>query len=183
MPRPLKKHEPAGAVVVLIRSFGTLLPSLAKGEPNQRRPAKASETSSHSLPQVEQFDTLLPILTVEEMLMYTAQLKRPMWEASIIKRAAVEVRGLPARGKVHLRPFPPFLAVALGACWRSIALWYVLIHACLIHLPWLFTGSDCPAGPSGVPQRQNRYVSGSAATMHAAENVQGVSLQGAEFGI
>lgn len=40
---------------------------------------------------VEQFDTLLPILTVEEMLMYTAELKRPRSESRADKRAAVEV--------------------------------------------------------------------------------------------
>lgn len=39
---------------------------------------------------VEQFDTLLPILTVEEMLMYTAELKRPRSESRATKRAAVE---------------------------------------------------------------------------------------------
>ncbi|GBF95048.1 P-loop containing nucleoside triphosphate hydrolase [Raphidocelis subcapitata] len=39
---------------------------------------------------VEQFDTLLPILTVEEMLMYTAELKRPRRESRATKRAAVE---------------------------------------------------------------------------------------------
>ena len=39
---------------------------------------------------VEQFDTLLPMLTVEEMLMYTAELKRPLSEPAAAKRAAVE---------------------------------------------------------------------------------------------
>jgi ATP-binding cassette subfamily G (WHITE) protein 2 len=39
---------------------------------------------------VEQFDTLLGILTVEEMLLYTAELKRPMSEPLASKRAAVE---------------------------------------------------------------------------------------------
>eukprot|EP00775_Hariotina_reticulata_P005937 gene5937-6176_t len=39
---------------------------------------------------VEQFDTLLPILTVEEMLMYTAELKRPLSEPLKAKQAAVE---------------------------------------------------------------------------------------------
>jgi ABC-type uncharacterized transport system YnjBCD ATPase subunit len=39
---------------------------------------------------VEQFDTLLPVLTVEEMLLYTAELKRPMSEPLDDKRAAVE---------------------------------------------------------------------------------------------
>ena len=39
---------------------------------------------------VEQFDTLLDILTVEEMLMYTAELKRPLQESLDTKRAAVE---------------------------------------------------------------------------------------------
>ena len=39
---------------------------------------------------VEQFDTLLPILTVEEMMMYTAELKRPMSESIASKRQAVE---------------------------------------------------------------------------------------------
>lgn len=38
---------------------------------------------------VEQFDTLLPILTVEEMLMYTAELKRPRTEPILSKQAAV----------------------------------------------------------------------------------------------
>jgi hypothetical protein len=41
---------------------------------------------------VEQFDTLLPMLTVEEMLLYTAELKRPLAESRTTKRAAVEVR-------------------------------------------------------------------------------------------
>jgi ATP-binding cassette, subfamily G (WHITE), member 2 len=39
---------------------------------------------------VEQFDTLLDILTVEEMLMYTAELKRPTSEPLATKKAAVE---------------------------------------------------------------------------------------------
>ena len=39
---------------------------------------------------VEQFDTLLDILTVEEMLMYTAELKRPMQESKETKQNAVE---------------------------------------------------------------------------------------------
>ena len=39
---------------------------------------------------VEQFDTLLGILTVEEMLLYTAELKRPMSEPLDSKQAAVE---------------------------------------------------------------------------------------------
>eukprot|EP00882_Tetradesmus_deserticola_P013904 GHRQ01014769.1.p1 GENE.GHRQ01014769.1~~GHRQ01014769.1.p1 ORF type:complete len:358 (+),score=157.31 GHRQ01014769.1:271-1344(+) len=38
---------------------------------------------------VEQFDTLLPILTVEEMLLYTAELKRPRTEPLADKKAAV----------------------------------------------------------------------------------------------
>jgi len=38
---------------------------------------------------VEQVDTLLPILTVEEMLRYTADLKRPMKEAATVKALAV----------------------------------------------------------------------------------------------
>lgn len=38
---------------------------------------------------VEQFDTLLPMLTVEEMLMYTAELKRPRKEPLEQKKAAV----------------------------------------------------------------------------------------------
>lgn len=39
---------------------------------------------------VEQFDTLLDILTVEEMLMYTAELKRPISQPAAEKQAAVE---------------------------------------------------------------------------------------------
>lgn len=39
---------------------------------------------------VEQFDTLLPILTVEEMLLYTAELKRPHSVPLAEKQAAVE---------------------------------------------------------------------------------------------
>ena len=39
---------------------------------------------------VEQFDTLLDILTVEEMLLYTAELKRPVNEPQAKKLAAVE---------------------------------------------------------------------------------------------
>ncbi|KAL4428045.1 hypothetical protein ABPG75_002134 [Micractinium tetrahymenae] len=39
---------------------------------------------------VEQFDTLLPTLTVHEMLMYTAELKRPTSEPREEKQAAVE---------------------------------------------------------------------------------------------
>ena len=39
---------------------------------------------------VEQFDTLLDILTVEEMLMYTAELKRPVQQPFAEKKAAVE---------------------------------------------------------------------------------------------
>lgn len=39
---------------------------------------------------VEQFDTLLDILTVEEMLLYTAELKRPTSEPLESKKAAVE---------------------------------------------------------------------------------------------
>ena len=39
---------------------------------------------------VEQFDTLLPILTVEEMLAYTADLKRPMEESAESKKSAVD---------------------------------------------------------------------------------------------
>ena len=39
---------------------------------------------------VEQFDTLLPILTVEEMMLYTAELKRPMSESIESKKKAVE---------------------------------------------------------------------------------------------
>eukprot|EP00877_Chromochloris_zofingiensis_P004326 jgi/Chrzof1/13895/Cz08g16130.t1 len=39
---------------------------------------------------VEQFDTLLPTLTVEEMLMYTAELKRPISEPLSEKKAAVD---------------------------------------------------------------------------------------------
>lgn len=38
---------------------------------------------------VEQFDTLLDILTVEEMLLYTAELKRPLSEGYASKREAV----------------------------------------------------------------------------------------------
>lgn len=41
--------------------------------------------------QVEQYDTLLPTLSVEEMLMYTAELKRPVTESAATKRAAVDV--------------------------------------------------------------------------------------------
>ncbi|KIZ07841.1 ABC transporter G family protein [Monoraphidium neglectum] len=40
---------------------------------------------------VEQFDTLLPSLTVEEMLLYTAELTRPRQEGRAAKRDAVEV--------------------------------------------------------------------------------------------
>jgi len=40
---------------------------------------------------VEQFDTLLDIFTVREMIMYTAELKRPVSEALLSKRAAVDV--------------------------------------------------------------------------------------------
>ena len=39
---------------------------------------------------VEQFDSLLPSLTVEEMLLYTSELKRPMSEPMEAKRAAVQ---------------------------------------------------------------------------------------------
>ena len=39
---------------------------------------------------VEQFDTLLPILSVEEMLLYTAEMKRPIQESLASKKAAVE---------------------------------------------------------------------------------------------
>lgn len=39
---------------------------------------------------VEQFDTLVPSLTVFEMLMYTAELKRPVSEPYASKRAAVD---------------------------------------------------------------------------------------------
>jgi len=39
---------------------------------------------------VEQFDTLLPLLTVEEMLLYTAELKRPLSESYEAKKAVVE---------------------------------------------------------------------------------------------
>ena len=39
---------------------------------------------------VEHFDTLLPVLTVEEMLLYTAELKRPMSEPLASKKTAVE---------------------------------------------------------------------------------------------
>ncbi|PNH11015.1 ABC transporter G family member 2 [Tetrabaena socialis] len=39
---------------------------------------------------VEQFDTLLPILTVREMLRYTSELKRPLSEPLASKQAAVE---------------------------------------------------------------------------------------------
>eukprot|EP00955_Chlamydomonas_euryale_P073402 361734-Chlamydomonas_euryale.AAC.5 len=39
---------------------------------------------------VEQFDTLLGILTVEEMLMYTAELKRSMKEPLSSKKQAVD---------------------------------------------------------------------------------------------
>ncbi|KAF6250828.1 P-loop containing nucleoside triphosphate hydrolase protein [Scenedesmus sp. NREL 46B-D3] len=38
---------------------------------------------------VEQFDTLLPILSVEEMMLYTAELKRPRTEPLADKKAAV----------------------------------------------------------------------------------------------
>ena len=38
---------------------------------------------------VEQFDTLIGVLTVEEMLMYTAELKRPMSEGRASKQSAV----------------------------------------------------------------------------------------------
>ena len=39
---------------------------------------------------VEQFDTLIPELTVEEMLMYTAELKRPRSESLEDKKDAVD---------------------------------------------------------------------------------------------
>lgn len=39
---------------------------------------------------MEQFDTLLGSLTVQEMLMYTAELKRPVAESRQDKQAAVE---------------------------------------------------------------------------------------------
>lgn len=39
---------------------------------------------------VEQFDTLIPSLTVSEMLLYTAELKRPRQESLDSKKAAVE---------------------------------------------------------------------------------------------
>ncbi|GLC74614.1 hypothetical protein PLESTF_001535200 [Pleodorina starrii] len=39
---------------------------------------------------VEQFDTLLPILTVREMLLYTAELKRPVSEPLVAKTRAVD---------------------------------------------------------------------------------------------
>ena len=42
---------------------------------------------------VEQFDTLIGILTVEEMLMYTAELKRSIKEPLSSKRAAVDQVG------------------------------------------------------------------------------------------
>jgi ATP-binding cassette, subfamily G (WHITE), member 2 len=39
---------------------------------------------------VEQFDTLLSILTVREMLLYTAELKRPVHESMTKKSAVVD---------------------------------------------------------------------------------------------
>lgn len=39
---------------------------------------------------VEQFDTLLPTLTVEQMLLYTAELKRPLDEPMSVKKQAVD---------------------------------------------------------------------------------------------
>eukprot|EP00240_Pyramimonas_obovata_P000614 CAMPEP_0118936882 /NCGR_PEP_ID=MMETSP1169-20130426/20820_1 /TAXON_ID=36882 /ORGANISM="Pyramimonas obovata, Strain CCMP722" /LENGTH=576 /DNA_ID=CAMNT_0006880313 /DNA_START=154 /DNA_END=1881 /DNA_ORIENTATION=+ len=39
----------------------------------------------HEMGYVEQFDTLVPTLTVQEMLMYTAELKRPMSESLAVK--------------------------------------------------------------------------------------------------
>ncbi|MGB2018320.1 MAG: hypothetical protein ACPHX2_07230, partial [Candidatus Poseidoniaceae archaeon] len=39
---------------------------------------------------VEQFDTLIPALTVHEMLAYTAELKRPLEESAESKDAACE---------------------------------------------------------------------------------------------
>jgi hypothetical protein len=71
---------------------------------------------------VEQFDTLLPILTVEEMLMYTAELKRPLKEPTAIKRAAVEVRGAgraPAGGGGRMGGAST-QAAACGAVARSL---------------------------------------------------------------
>ncbi len=39
---------------------------------------------------MEQFDTLIPSLTVSEMLLYTAELKRPRQESLDSKKTAVE---------------------------------------------------------------------------------------------
>lgn len=39
---------------------------------------------------VEQFDTLVDYMTVEEMLAYTAEMKRPIEQSAEVKRAAVE---------------------------------------------------------------------------------------------
>ncbi len=53
--------------------------------PTRRPPAHPMKPK-----QVEQFDTLIPSLTVEEMFSYTAQLKRPLGESMRDKREAVE---------------------------------------------------------------------------------------------
>lgn len=53
-----------------------------------------TETTQTLLPYagyVEQFDTLVDTLTCQEMLLYTAQLKRPCSEPLAAKQAAVEV--------------------------------------------------------------------------------------------
>ena len=69
---------------------------------------------------VEQFDTLLPILTVEEMLMYTAELKRPRSESRATKRAAVEVSACcaccSACGVISSGPAVPAIQWPGGKC-------------------------------------------------------------------
>lgn len=64
---------------------------------SSKRDKRASSVNTHTLHSmtdcvmfVHFADTLLPTLTVEEMLMYTAELKRPISEPLSEKKAAVD---------------------------------------------------------------------------------------------
>ena len=71
---------------------------------------------------VEQFDTMLDILTVREFLMYTAELKRPHTESYAAKEAAVDffIDKLALTGCQDTR-----IGNALARCALSAAAWSV----------------------------------------------------------
>lgn len=112
---------------------------------------------------VEQFDTLLPILTVEEMLMYTAELKRKRSEGTAQKRAAVEV-SCHSQFKNAMRQLAPVPAHPClpARCLPATQLpqqehEQQQLNSNFFACPPL-AGASGQAGAHQLPRRQDRYV-------------------------